>query len=312
MERGLRDTARRRQGRAHVGGHRRRRRRRADDPSGGGGAGRRHARSGRIVRHLRAAAVSSTTPSSCSPPTTARCRARHFYGNRATELDYGYYNWYYGDLENDDLPAAAGRPASAGRDRQRRRHATATRCCVCGSRTTAGRRCAEAAAMMDRMPTRDRGVGPSRRSLRPGLQGAAGRSDVPDGERAWFARKAQELVDTRPRAYGPDVIATLPTTRRTRSPATTVASSAGPSRSRSSSPEAGSVARPDTRAGPLGRHHADDPAGACGIRATHPDGRHGLRAARGTLTRSPVRGRRGPDGRPTAAVAAAAPGPWLR
>ena len=30
------------------------------------------------------------------------------------------------------------------------------------------------------------------------------------GERAWFARKAQELVDTQAADYGPDLIATLP------------------------------------------------------------------------------------------------------
>ncbi len=30
------------------------------------------------------------------------------------------------------------------------------------------------------------------------------------GERAWFARKAQELVDTEAADYGPDLIATLP------------------------------------------------------------------------------------------------------
>ncbi len=30
------------------------------------------------------------------------------------------------------------------------------------------------------------------------------------GEKAWFARKAQELVDTQAADYGPDLIATLP------------------------------------------------------------------------------------------------------
>jgi hypothetical protein len=30
------------------------------------------------------------------------------------------------------------------------------------------------------------------------------------GERSWFARKAQELVDTQAAAYGPDLVATLP------------------------------------------------------------------------------------------------------
>jgi len=32
----------------------------------------------------------------------------------------------------------------------------------------------------------------------------------PGGERSWFERKAQELVDTQAADYGPDLIATLP------------------------------------------------------------------------------------------------------
>ena len=41
--------------------------------------------------------------------------------SRSPTRDYGYYNWYYGDPENDAvLQPAAGRPAAAGRHRQRR------------------------------------------------------------------------------------------------------------------------------------------------------------------------------------------------
>ena len=64
-----------------------------------------------------------------------------------------------------------------------------------------------------------------------------------NGERKWFADKAQELVDTEAAVYGPDLIATLPDDTTYSVPATTAASSAPPSRYRSSSRAPGCPAR---------------------------------------------------------------------
>ncbi|WP_432476673.1 alkaline phosphatase family protein [Nocardioides sp. GXQ0305] len=133
---------------------------------------------------------------------------RNFYGEYEPEANYGFYNWYYGDVENDVYldPQEALQPlVDTGNvglsysDSMLRAWLT--------EQTPA--KVAEAATVMAGLPavtavfTRDGDhydrVTPVRwdRMTEP-------------GERAWFRRHAQELVDTEAAEYGPDVIATLP------------------------------------------------------------------------------------------------------
>lgn len=131
----------------------------------------------------------------------------HFHGTSDPALNYGYYNWYYGDVENDAYlkPQDAIRPlVDTGN--------------VGLSYSDSMLR----AWLKDQSPAK---VGEAVRAMRsmPGVSAVW----VRDGdsfdrvtkvqwkrmtsgqERAWFARKAQELVDTEAADYGPDVIATL-------------------------------------------------------------------------------------------------------
>jgi hypothetical protein len=134
---------------------------------------------------------------------------RRFHGDLVPERDYGYYNWYYGDPENDgvyDRPQAALQPLvdtgnvglsysdSMLRVWLKDQSASAVEEAAAAMRTMADvtavwRRHGDhydrvSKVRWDRMRSR--------------------------GERRWFAAKAQELVDTAAAAYGPDLIATLP------------------------------------------------------------------------------------------------------
>jgi Type I phosphodiesterase / nucleotide pyrophosphatase len=133
----------------------------------------------------------------------------NFYGKSVATRDYGYNNWYYGDPENDTvynkpqdalLPLVdTGNVALSYSDSMLR----------AWLKDQSAAEVAEAAAVMDTLPgvtavwrrdgdhfTRVTPVRWSRMHSR--------------AERVWFARKAQELVDTQAAVYGPDLIATLP------------------------------------------------------------------------------------------------------
>lgn len=134
---------------------------------------------------------------------------KSFYGKLVAERDYGYYNWYYGDPENDGnynrpqdalLPLVnTGNVGLSYSDSMLR----------VWLKDQSPAKVDEAAAAMRTMPAvtavwrrdgdhYDR-VSPIRWDrMRTG------------GERQWFVRKAQELVDTEAAVYGPDLIATLP------------------------------------------------------------------------------------------------------
>lgn len=133
----------------------------------------------------------------------------HFHGDFEPVDDYGYYNWYYGDPENDvfyDQPQDALQPlidtGNVGLS-----YSDSSLNVWLKDQSPAA--VTEAAAIMKRLPDvtavwrRDGDhfdrVSPVRwRRMHSG------------GERSWFARKAQELVDTQAAAYGPDLVATLP------------------------------------------------------------------------------------------------------
>jgi hypothetical protein len=132
----------------------------------------------------------------------------HFHGDYDPEPDYGYYNWYYGDPANDDpydRPQEALQPLIETGD-VGLSYSDSSLNVWLSDRSSAA--VAEAAEVMEDLPDvtavwrrdgdhYDR-VSPVRWDR---MHGA---------EKQWFARKAQELVDTQAAPYGPDLVATLP------------------------------------------------------------------------------------------------------
>ncbi|MFC7493067.1 MULTISPECIES: alkaline phosphatase family protein [unclassified Nocardioides] len=135
---------------------------------------------------------------------------RSFHGALVPTRDHGYFNWYYGDPENDtvtyDKPQAALKPlvdtGNVGlsysdsmlrvwlKDQSRAKVDQAA---------TAMQTMADVTAVWRRHGDHFDRVSPVRWDrMRSG------------GERRWFLEKAQELVDTEAAEYGPDLIATLP------------------------------------------------------------------------------------------------------
>ena len=168
--------------------------------------------------------------------------------------DYGYYNWYYGDPLNDvfyDQPQEALLPLIDGTDDGTGEtnvglsySDSSLNVWLKDQSSGAGRR---GRGDHGGPARRHRRVAPRRRPLRPGLRRSAG-TGCTAREKPWFARKAQELVDTQAADYGPDLIATLPddtTYSVARRPRRHPASRR--SRSRSSSPAA-NVSHKDLRA----------------------------------------------------------------
>jgi arylsulfatase A-like enzyme len=135
---------------------------------------------------------------------------RTFHGKEVAERDYGYFNWYYGDAENDSV--TYNRPQDAllplvGTGNVGLSYSDSMLRVWLKDQSPA--KVDEAAAVMRALPSvtavwkrhgdhYDR-VSPVRWDRM-----------LTGGERAWFARKAQELVDTQAADYGPDLIATLP------------------------------------------------------------------------------------------------------
>ena len=133
----------------------------------------------------------------------------HFHGDFEPEDDYGYYNWYYGDPENDD---AYDRPQDALQplvDTGKVGLSYSDSSLNVWLDDQSAKSVRKAVSAMRRLPDvtavwrRDGGhydrVTPVRWNRMTSR-----------GERAWFADKAQELVDTQAADYGPDLVATLP------------------------------------------------------------------------------------------------------
>ncbi len=134
---------------------------------------------------------------------------KHFYGKQVATRDYGYFNWYYGDPENDGaylqpqdalLPLVnTGNVGLSYSDSMLR---------VWLKDQSPGK-VAQAAAAMKKMAAVTavwRRDGDHFTRVTPVRWDRMGSK----GEKAWFTSKAQELVDTEAADYGPDLIATLP------------------------------------------------------------------------------------------------------
>ena len=134
----------------------------------------------------------------------------HFHGKYDPELNYGFFNWYYGDVENDitnyNRPQPALQPL-VGTDNLGLSYSDSS--INVWLLDQSAEKVAEAAGIMEDMPDvtavwrRDGDhftlVSPVRWDLMP-----------TKAERKWFEQHAQELVDTQAADYGPDLIATLP------------------------------------------------------------------------------------------------------
>ncbi len=133
----------------------------------------------------------------------------HWHGDFEPVNDYGYYNWYYGDPENDvfyDQPQEALQPlidtGNVGLS-----YSDSSLNVWLKDQSPAA--VASAAAVMKTLPDvtsvwRRQGDRFERVSPIRWDRMTSG------GEKSWFARKTQELVDTQAADYGPDLIATLP------------------------------------------------------------------------------------------------------
>ena len=200
-----------------------------------------------------------------------------FHGELVAERDYGYYNWYYGDPENDvvdyDRPQAALQPlVDTGQHRahlQRLHAAGVAQGPVADRRGRGGRRDADHGR-------RDRRVEPRRRPLRPRLPGAVGPDGLPRREvlvrqeGAGAGRHPGRRLRTRRDRHPARRHDVLRRGRPRRHPARRAAGADRVRRRRA-------VRQGPPGGGPLGRHHAHGAEGD-GDRADLPDGRSGLPA----------------------------------
>jgi len=134
---------------------------------------------------------------------------KSFHGKLVAEQNYGYYNWYYGDPENDtvyDRPQDAllplvntGNVGLSYSDSMLRVWLKDQSPAKVDQAAAAMRSMADVTAVWRRHGDHYDRVSPVRWDR---MRSA--------GERSWFADKAQELVDTEAAVYGPDLIATLP------------------------------------------------------------------------------------------------------
>ena len=132
----------------------------------------------------------------------------HFHGDFEEINDYGLWNWYYGDVENDVYldPQEALKPLI---DEGNVGLSYSDSSINVWLKDQSADAAAATAAVMATLPDvtavwqRDgdhyNRVSPIRWDLM-----------TSGGEKSWFARKAQELVDTQAADYGPDLVATLP------------------------------------------------------------------------------------------------------
>ena len=134
----------------------------------------------------------------------------NFHGDEVAEKDHGYFNWYYGDVENDlvnyNKPQEALQPLI---DTENIGLSYTDSMLSEWLIDQSPEAVAEAAAVMTELPDvtavwrRDGDhftlVSPVRYDLMSSK-----------AERQWFNKYAQELVDTQAAPYGPDLIATLP------------------------------------------------------------------------------------------------------
>ena len=135
---------------------------------------------------------------------------KNYYGKQVATRDYGYFNWYYGDVENDTVtynqPQDALLPLVNTGNVGLSYSDSMLRVWL---KDQSPAKVDQAAAVMRGLPAvtavwRRHG---SHYDLVSPVRWDRMKSS---GERKWFAEHAQELVDTEAAVYGPDVIATLP------------------------------------------------------------------------------------------------------
>jgi hypothetical protein len=133
----------------------------------------------------------------------------HWHGEFEPENDYGYYNWYYGDPENDifyNRPQDALKPLIVTNNVGLSYSDSSLNVWLKDRKPSL---VTEAAGIMRTLPDVTavwRRKGDHYVRVSPVRWGRMS----PGGERTWFQRKAQELVDTQAAPYGPDLVATLP------------------------------------------------------------------------------------------------------
>ena len=135
---------------------------------------------------------------------------KQYYGKQVATRDYGYFNWYYGNPENDAvtynqpqdalLPLVnTGNVGLSYSDSMLRVWLKDQSSAKVNEAAAAMQSMAAVTAVWRRHGDHYDRVSPVRWDrMKTG------------GERKWFADKAQELVDTEAAVYGPDLIATLP------------------------------------------------------------------------------------------------------
>ena len=133
----------------------------------------------------------------------------HWHGDFEPVNDYGYFNWYYGDPENDvfyNQPQEALQPlidtGNVGLS-----YSDSSLNVWLKDQSPAA--VAEAAGIMEGLPDVT-AVWQRRGDHFDRVTPVRWDRMTSGGEKSWFARKAQELVDTQAADYGPDLIATLP------------------------------------------------------------------------------------------------------
>jgi hypothetical protein len=131
---------------------------------------------------------------------------RHFYGDDDGTPDRGFHNWYYGDLENGTYlsPQKALRPLVATHNVAMSYSDSMLRAWL---KDTSPAKVAQAVRVMKRLPGVSAVWVRHRRHFDRASRVRWG--EMSRGERAWFASKAHELLNTTAADHGADVIATL-------------------------------------------------------------------------------------------------------
>jgi arylsulfatase A-like enzyme len=164
---------------------------------------------GRIIKALKdSGELDSTLVVLTADHGSVAAAPGHWHGDFEPENDYGYYNWYYGDAENDDpydRPQAALQPLiDTGKIGLSYSDSMLSVWLNDQSPATV----AQVAAVMKKLPDV---TAVWRRDGNHFLRVTRVRHDrMTKGESKWFDRRAQALVDTEAADYGPDLIATLP------------------------------------------------------------------------------------------------------
>jgi arylsulfatase A-like enzyme len=160
---------------------------------------------GRIVSHLRRTGQLDDTLVVLTADHGS-VPGRHFYGVDDGAPDRGFFNWYYGDLENGTYldPQPALRPLVRTGNVAMTYSDSMVRAWL---KDTAPAKVRRAARLMFRMP------GVSAVWVRHGRHfDRASRvrwSRMSHGERRWFAHRARALLNTAAAKHGADVVATL-------------------------------------------------------------------------------------------------------